>query len=295
MLQAVSELKTAFRPDLVHINLSSSEPGLFFQLHTSSTHQAPTLVTVHSSHTFCIERNSLLVRTLNSARWVTTVSQAMLADIHRLAPQTASYSSVVYNGLAMPPDKPTPLSFEAPRLVCLGRMVTEKGFDIALDAFAAILARFPKARLILAGDGPEKPHLEQQAADLGVGEYVEFVGWIDPRDVPGLINDSTLIVVPSRWREPFGLVAVQAGQMARPVVAARVGGLPEVVVHHQTGLLFEKENSNELAELAIYLLHNPKTAVQMGLAARKRARSEFSLERFANAYDAVYHQLCSIA
>jgi len=87
------------------------------------------------------------------------------------------------------------------------------------------------------------------------------------------------------------LVALQAAQMGRPVVAAHTGGLSEIVVHQKTGLLFEKENTEELTEFIFYILDNSKIATEMGRTARKRAQEFFSLERMVNAYNALYSTL----
>jgi glycosyltransferase involved in cell wall biosynthesis len=86
-------------------------------------------------------------------------------------------------------------------------------------------------------------------------------------------------------------VALQAAQMARPVVAARVGGLPEVVVHDVTGLLVEPEHSAALTEAICFLLEHPGRAVAMGRAARRRARQNFAWTRLVDAYDAVYQRI----
>ena len=122
----------------------------------------------------------------------------------------------------MPDLEPTPPPFDAPRVLYAGRLVREKGVDVAIDAFAAITTRFPKAHLVIAGDGVTRQDLEQQVVDLCLQDRVEFVGWVDPEKMPALINSSTIVVMPSRWEEPFGLVALQAAQMARPIVATRV-------------------------------------------------------------------------
>src|SRR5262249_53155861 len=150
--------------------------------------------------------------------------------------------SVIYNGIEAPPLAHAPLPFDAPRLLCVGRLAVEKGFDLALNAFASVARRFPKARLIIAGDGPVRSQLERQTGDLGLTGSVEFPGWVDPEDVVALINTSTMLLIPSRL-ESFPLVALQGALMARPVVASTVGGLPEIVVHGETGLLFAKEDN----------------------------------------------------
>jgi glycogen(starch) synthase len=285
----VSLLKQTFRPDLIHVN--SSQPSIFFHKITSAWFPAPTLFTVHEPPIRASSRDTLLGQILHSSQWVTGVSEAMLLLARQLAPEIATRSSVIYNGLEMPSLQPAPLSFDAPRLLCIGRIITEKGFDLAIDALSHILHRKPTARLVIAGDGPVRSSLEQRAVELGLTDAVEFVGWKPPEAIPELINTATVVLVPSRWCEPFGLVALQAAQMARPVVATRVGGLPEVVVHRETGLLAERENSREIAEHVLFLLQHPEVATQMGRSARARARDLFSIDRLANDYDALYQRL----
>jgi glycogen(starch) synthase len=179
-------------------------------------------------------------------------------------------------------------------LLCLGRLAPEKGFDLALTALASLIERFPHIRLVIAGDGPARTDLEQQAAKLGLAHVVDFIGWVAPDKVPALLNTATVVVMPS-WREGLPLVALEAALMARPVVATRVGGLPEVVVHGQTGLLIEKEDSDGLAKAIAFLLEHPETATQMGQAAQQRAQEVFNSEQCVNAYDALYQKLITEA
>jgi glycogen(starch) synthase len=96
--------------------------------------------------------------------------------------------------------------------------------------------------------------------------------------------------MPSR-REGLPLVAIQAAQMARPVIAARVGGLPEIVADGETGILVDPEDSAALANAIEFLIEHPEKAAQMGQMARRRAESEFSWTRYLNEVDALYRQL----
>jgi glycogen(starch) synthase len=102
-----------------------------------------------------------------------------------------------------------------------------------------------------------------------------------------LIKDSTLVVMPSRT-EPFGLVALQAAQMGRPIVATRVGGLPEVILDGETGLLVEANDSDALASAILRLLRSPEWARQMGLTAHLRADREFGWAQHVSAYEELY-------
>jgi glycogen(starch) synthase len=184
------------------------------------------------------------------------------------------------------------LSTDPPRLLCVGRLEPEKGYDLALRAFAKIHKRFPTARLTIAGDGAEKENLSRQIDELNLTGQVELTGWISPDETFTLLDKATLIIIPSR-REGFSLVAVEAASMARPVIGTRVGGLPEVVLHGKTGLLVASEDGDALAQAIAFLLDHPQTAAEMGEAGRRWVAEKFSWERYVNAYDALYQKLIS--
>lgn len=286
-----AKLKQTFKPDLIHINFSG--PSSYFHLQTAKVHPTPTLITVHSLPPSASENNPLLARTLRSASWVNTVSKMTLDTIRQLIPEIHSRSSVIYNALEMPSSQPEQLPFDSPRILCLARLVGWKGFDLALTAFSSLLEHFPDARLVIAGDGPERQTLEKQATELEVRDAVEFTGWVLPEKVPELINTATIVIIPSRegGGENLPTVAIQASQMARPILATRIAGLPEIVVHQKTGLLVEQDDSKALAEAMMSLLKHPEIAIKMGQEARKQARERFSLENFINAYDTLYRHL----
>jgi glycogen(starch) synthase len=286
---AVAALKLAFRPDLIHLN--AVQVGAFFHHQTLPVHPAPTLVTLHGTVEERFSRpGTVLESTLRSAAWITTCSSAVLVETRRQFPELARCSSAIPNSLETPAGTPEPLPFDPPHLLCVGRLVRPKGFDLALAALSRLVERSPAPRLLLAGDGPERPRLEQQARALGLSERVEFLGWVAPEDIPKLINRATVVVVPSR-EESYGLVALQAAQMARPVVATWVGGLPEIVRHGSTGLLVESEQGEVLAAAIERLLDSPETAVQMGQLARQRVQRLFGWNEYLEAYESLYRRL----
>jgi glycogen(starch) synthase len=293
-LQGVAKVKRAFKPELVHVNFS--DPSVFFHLHTARAHPAPWLFSLRQSVPNAAggRKDSLLRRALLSADWVTSISETGLADLVRVAPEITDRSSVIYGALEQPDLTAAPLGVETPKLLCLGRVVEDKGFDLALTAFASLAERFPQARLVIAGDGPARPALERQATELGVAERVRFTGWVAPEEVPALLNEVFVLIVPSRWLEE-GLpnTAIQAAQMGRPLVGTRVGGLPEAIVHGDTGLLVEREDSEGLAEAIAYLLERPQRAAEMGQAARRRADEVFGAQRHLDTYEALYRKLAA--
>jgi glycosyltransferase involved in cell wall biosynthesis len=144
--------------------------------------------------------------------------------------------------------------------------------------------------LIIAGDGPERWVLERQAAELNLTGVVDFVGWVSPDKVPELINAATIVIIPSRW-EGLPLVALEAASMARPIVATQISGLSEIVLHQQTGLLVDPEDTVGLAGAIALLLIHPEQAAQMGRAGRSRVQELFSWEHCVDAYDALYRKL----
>jgi glycogen(starch) synthase len=293
--QRVAALKRAFEPDLVHHYLIG--PSTLFLRYTANVHPAPLLVTLHrrfGGHEphLPIDRDTLSRSTLLSADWVVACSATVLSEARRLVPQISPVSSAIPNAIECAPVDQEPLPIHSPRLLCVGRLVRVKGFDLALRALAALVDRFPRARLIVAGDGAERAALQEQAATLGVADAVDFRGWVEPNDVPALNNTATMLLMPSR-DEGLPLVALQASQMARPVVATRVAGVPEVVVDGETGVLVEPEDSVALARAIAFLLDHPQAARRMGEAARKRARDVFGWERHVDAYDALYRRLNS--
>lgn len=290
----VNGIKRSFQPDLTHINFGGPAPVSYLHLKTRKSSSIPALLTLHNSvRGMDCSPDTLMGEMFRTSDWVTACSEAMIQDARSLSPQISGRSSAVYYGLEMPELKPDPLPFTNPRILCIGRLVSEKGFDLALEALNTIKDRFPGLQMTVAGEGPSLPDLKKKADALGVSKRIEFTGGVERESVPELINRATLVFVPSRWREAFGLVALEAAQMGRPVVAARVGGLREVVEHKKTGILVEKENPAALVEAATYLLQHPDEAKRFGEAARRKARSLFSLEQYANSYQKIYKRLLS--
>jgi glycogen(starch) synthase len=286
----VGQLKRSFAPHLVHFSLTG--PSAYVQLLTAQAYPASLLISLHDL--VGVQSGgpeTLFGRTLLSGDWVNSFSAAVLAEARRLVPDITHRSSVIYHGQDAPALLPEPLPFDPPRLLCVGRLAHEKGFDLAVRAFPMISHRFPGVRLAIASDGPARPALERQVAELGLTDRVDFLGWIEFEKMPALLNSATIVVMPSRMVEGFGLVALDAALMARPVVATRVGALPEVIADGQTGVLVGRDDSVGLAEAIAHLLDRPALATRMGEAARRRAQERFSWRRHVDAFDALYRRL----
>jgi glycogen(starch) synthase len=285
----IAELRRSFDPDLEHLNFGGPAPLGYFYLTAAPAPPRPLLVALHGSlEGLSAGPDSITGRVLRRAAWTTACSESVLRDARRVVPEISPASSVVYYGLPAPDVAPEPLPFEPPLILCLGRLVEDKGFDLAVDAWAELAGSFPRARLVIAGDGPARPALERRVRRRGLESSVAFTGEVDPAAVPRLINRATIVVVPSRYSEALGLVAVEAAQMERPVVAARAGGLAEAVADGETGLLVDRESGRAVAEAVACLLRNPDLARRMGRNGRVRARDRFAWPGYLDSYARLY-------
>ncbi|HEX5435837.1 MAG TPA: glycosyltransferase family 4 protein [Gemmatimonadaceae bacterium] len=294
--QQVAALKQKFRPDVVHLFHLSADA--VFHLDTRRAHPAPTLCTVHGALSpRMLGPHTTLAAAIRSSEWIAACSHASLQPVHRAMPRTAQRSSVVWSGLEPPPLAPTRIGATSePRVLCIGRLNSpEQGFDLALGAFTSIAERYPRARLIIAGDGAIRPELVRLTYALQISTRVDFLGAVPPSDIPALIQQASVVMMPSRAEEGFPLVALQAAHMARPVVATRTGGVSEVVADGMTGLIVEREDAAGLARGVTSLLADSERANRMGSVARARALESFGWNRYVDAYDELYQRIARSA
>jgi glycogen(starch) synthase len=283
--EIIARLKQTFRPDVVH--LSSLGPSFFYHLVTQRAWCTPTLLTLHSSLRRRPSPGTFVHRVIGEADWVVGVSHAVLREACELVPAASARSSVIYHGVELRPATGESPSVDPPILVCLGRLVRDKGFDVAIAAMSQLRRLVPAVRLVVGGDGPEAAALQERVRELGLGDRVVFAGPVAPGDVPAFLTRASVVVMPSR-AEGFGLVALEAAAVGRPVVAARVGGLPEVIESEKTGLLVEPDQPAALAQAVFRLLSDPARLRGMGDAARARAREIFPWSACVDRYLAHY-------
>jgi glycogen(starch) synthase len=198
----------------------------------------------------------------NRAERVITCSSYMrehVADIYGLEERRIA---VIPNGIdpteLVPVDDLDRLraKFAAPdeRLVLLvGRLVYEKGFQLALEALPGLIERLGDVRFIVAGSGTHEAELRKQASELGLDEHGTFLGWIGDDVLHSLYRIADLTVVPSIY-EPFGLVALEAMASGCPCLVADTGGLREVVPNESVGLRFRSRDPESLGTMAERLL-----------------------------------------
>ncbi|HKA13973.1 MAG TPA: glycosyltransferase [Myxococcota bacterium] len=176
---------------------------------------------------------------------------------------------------------------DTPCMLVAAHLVHRKGVDVLLAA-AAALAQRSRYALWIAGDGPERAALEASAARLGIGERVHFLG--HRADVPDLLEACDVFALPSR-HEGLGVAALEAMARARPVVASAVGGLAEIVVPEETGLLVPPGDAAALAGALERLLAEPAFAMRLGAAGAKRVSEHFRADQMVSAYELLYREI----
>lgn len=173
--------------------------------------------------------------------------------------------------------------------LAVGRFDPQKDYPNLLHAIAHVARQEPKAVLLIVGDGPLRPAMQDLALRLGLDERVRFLGI--RRDVPELMNAADAYVMSSAL-EGMPMVLLEAGATALPIVATEVGGNSEVVLDGKTGSLVPPKNSGALTQAMLRLMSLSKEERQrMGEAARQHVEANFSLDRVVDQWEALYQEL----
>ena len=175
-------------------------------------------------------------------------------------------------------------------MVC--RLVEQKGVAYALEATRRLRADFPSSHLVIAGDGEKAAELRRLASALGIADRVHWLGW--RHDAAELMAAFDVLLAPSLW-EGFGLVLLEAMSRRVPVVASRVSAIPEVVLHGETGFLFEPRDVDAMTRALQRLLKDRALRKYMGLLGAARLEEHFSIERMVDETLAVYESVINSA
>lgn len=287
---AAENAKKQFQPDIIHVHFNHLTA--WFDTLSKNSYNVPSVITIHPPIKMAYMAEGMIRRILTENDIIATVSLSQKHDVdHFIGANTKT--RVIYNGVPLVNTAALPLSFQPATVLLLGRMHETKGFDIALKACAKVLRVSPGSiKIIVAGDGPEKNNLVNLQRELGIpSEQIDFLGWVGADDVPDVLNQSSIVLMPSVWSEPFGLVAAQAAQMGRPVIGSNIGGIAEVIVNNETGLLVEPGHVDELADAIQLLISDTALAISLGNSAKKRADTIFTIAQCAAEYELLYQTI----
>jgi glycosyltransferase involved in cell wall biosynthesis len=217
---------------------------------------------------------------------VAAISRAVAARLARFGAAHLRSAEVLYPGT--PVVEPRELLAREPTAVFAGRLVPEKGVDVLLRAFARVAVAHRSARLVVIGDGPERPALDRLTGALGLRDRVAFRGRLSHADTLAALRDAWIVCVPSRWEEPFGMIAAEAQMHGVAVIASHAGGLAEIVEDGVTGHLVPPGDVAAIAARLDEVFSTRDTARSLGLAGHAMARERFSLDGFAARVTAIY-------
>lgn len=257
--------------DVIHTHLSTAS---LLGAWAAKLAGVPSVAHVHGLNTATCFKHSTAVIAVSEAVKKHLCAQGLNHDrVH-----------VVHNGVDLARFSPVPIAdakhaqgFDesTPVFGVFGRLSEEKGQRSAIEAMFILSKTCPSARLMIVGDGKTRDDLVNSAQALGISGNVEFKGF--NADVRGLMSACNAVIVPS-LKEGFGLAAVEAMALSRPVIATNVGGLPEIVVPDDTGLLVPANSPQQIAEAMEKVITEMSTAERMGKSGRTRAESCFDLK-----------------
>lgn len=280
------------RADLIHVQCAGSN-GLY-ALAAHDSLGLPLVLSVQGERTMDANRiyeklpslNRTLRRLVTCASAITGCSRDTLADLETWWGQPLGpRASVMYNGIRLDDFAGTaPHAHPRPFILGIGRVVPQKGFDILIDAFAQ--SGLSTHDLLLAGEGPELEALRQRARDRGLADRVHFLGKVDRPTAVSLFKGCEFFVLPSRM-EPFGIVNLEAMAAGKAVVAARVGGVPEVVLDGETGLLVPGSDVAAFAEAIRRVALDPALRERLGAQGFQRV-ADFTWPAIATAYRRIF-------
>jgi glycosyltransferase involved in cell wall biosynthesis len=298
---AVRKIDEASGLDLVSGPVSDLEPAAALV-----DAAVPTAVSLHTTRgvaregeTLSPEQRALInaeTRLLAAAPLALANSRAIATDVRRLHPGALASADValVPHGLA---DLAEGLGFEPRddgrrRLLFVGRLETRKGADVLLDALALLLPDRPTLEAhVIGDDDPAGPPLRARFLERWAGApwltRARFWGPLPREALPPHYAAADVVLAPSRY-ESFGLAAAEAMMFAKPVIAARAGAAPEVLLEGETGLLVPLGDAPALAAAAAALLDDPPHARALGEAGRRRYEAQFTLSAMVEGVEAVF-------
>ena len=303
--RALVKLRRRWPYELIHCH--STYPTGFAAVGAGARLQIPVVVTPHGGGIAETSRfrdrpeiMSRIRQALEQADAVTIMSGYIRERVGILAPGCAGRMHEISNGvdcaaLATPVERTPEIAarwsaIPNPYLLFLGRLHRRKGVDVLIDAFLHAAARIPDAHLVIAGEGAEMEPLREQAGRSGSASRIHFVGMVQGADKLWLLQNALGVVLPTRTWEGMPIVVLEAMACARPVIGTDVGGIRDLVVPGQTGLLVKPQDATDLAEALVTLASQGPAWEQMSRNARAKA-ADYDWPVIARRYLSLFAEL----
>ena len=271
---------------LLHANSAAPCQWLNF---AARQRNLPLVCQLHSSY----QLRDRLTLGLHQVSMAVGVSRYVLDDLKN-DQMPKDRTCVINNGIdrhKLLAQQDSPISIDRRNFIIatVGSLIERKGIDLIISAVAKLIAKQVPVQLLIIGDGPQAKNLQLQIKRLGLKNHVSLLG--EQENVLGILQENVDLVVSAAREEAFGLVLAEAGLAKLPVVASAVGGIPEVVVDGETGMLVPSEDVNALANAINKLYQNPYTCHVMGKAGYRHIRKNFSIENNSQHFSHLYRKL----
>src|SRR6266850_2273958 len=281
-----------FRPEVVHVRIFLTQLSpLILPLLGS----VPTLYHACCYRTVCPPLRDwvpLMAQRALFRRWRHVFDRVIaLSDAVRDQLIADDIEPVELMGNGVPVMAPRPPLSLPPMVAFAGRLSREKGADVLVRAFRHVVSEIPNARLVMAGDGPERASLVQLVATLGLRSHVTLLGYLTRDELERSVAKAWVQAIPSRWSEPFGNVAAEAMMRGTAVVATASGGLSSLVQDGQTGSLVPTNEVDSLARALVRFLRDRDLAEQTGRRAREFALRHLGVEAYFDRLLELYQAL----
>ncbi len=278
-----------FNPALIHTHYASA-----FGFWSMRANAPCSIVSVWGSDVVDFPSNWLkrkyVGRVLDGANHVVATSRFLADTVDAKWPGIVNKLSVIPFGVSTlegppqpPPDCPLRLCFIKSHKLLYGP-------DVLIRALVRVKETIPEVRLTMAGAGPSTTEIHELVCELGLDDQVEFSGLLDQAGVYRLLAESHIMVMPSR-RDAFGVAALEASLCGRPVIATTVGGVPEVVVDGETGLLVPPDDVEALSAAILKLANDKGLREKMGAAGRLFVERNYTWERSLDQMSALYERI----
>lgn len=204
--------------------------------------------------------------------------------------QSKIRSELIYQSIDLPKKIPG-IKFTG-NILYAGRLSKEKGVKYLIKSLNFVKKDFPKVKLLIAGEGPERIYLEKLVKNLKLENNVKFLGWLSKESLKKIYENIDFVVLPSIWQEPFGLTGLEAMSYGRPVIAFSVGGINEYVINNENGFLVDVFDIKSMAEKIKILLNDEKTLLKFSKESIKKSK-EFSDDVFFDKIKKLYSKVIS--
>jgi glycosyltransferase involved in cell wall biosynthesis len=271
--------------DIVHVHLFPAQ--YFCSLASLFTKDTKFIFTEHNS--FNRRRNYAIFRIFDYFSYlpytkIVCVSNMAKNDLINWIPSLSNKVLTIYNGIPLEDKKEDNIKYD---LILVGSMRSNvKGIDILLKSIKSIEGHINKVAIV--GDGILKDELINLRNNLGLEDKVDFLG--NRNDINNLLEQSKIFILPSRW-EGLPVSILEAMSKAKPIIATKVGGIPEILEDGKTGLLVEPENEIDLAKAIKELLNNYDYAKKLGETGYNVVKNKFSIEKYSDNLYKLYNDL----